>query len=150
VPKSLPPQWRWALTAGAGVVLAWALWRSISTYLAVRRPFGQPVTSEWDYHLVRTDDELWALLLLLGHTPYWLMFLDGGGHPAPAGRCGVRGDLQEGGAVHVRVMDRFWVPASPVIRVTEEFRAGMREDLVSRLFDVTSDEMELPQGEPVG
>lgn len=134
LPESLPQQWRLALTAGAGVVLVWALWRSVTTYLAVRRPFGQPVTSEWDYQLVRTDDELWVVLLLLGDTPHWAMFLAGGdAHPAAAGRCGIRGDLQEGGAVHVRILDRFWVPSSPVIRVMEDFREDVREDLVSRL-----------------
>lgn len=134
VPESLPQQWRLALTAGAGVALALALWRSVTTFLAVRRPFGQPVTSEWDYQLVRTEDELWVVLLLLGDTPHWAMFLAGGdAHPAVVGRCGVRGDLEDGGAVHVRVMDRFWVPSSPVIRVTEDFREEMRDDLVSRL-----------------
>lgn len=136
LPESLPQQWRLALTTGAGVMLVWALWRSVTTYLAVRRPFGQPVTSEWDYQLVRTDDELWVVLLLLGDTPHWATFLAGGdAHPAAAGRCGIRGDLEEGGAVHVRIMDRFWVPSSPVIRVTEDFREDVREDLVSRLVD---------------
>jgi hypothetical protein len=134
LPQSLPQPLRLALTAGAGVVLLWALWRSVTTYQAVRRPFGQPVTSEWDYQLVRTDDDLWVVLLLLGDTPHWALFLDGGdAHPAAVGRCGVRGDLEDGGAVHVRIMDRFWVPSSPVIRVLDDFRADVREDLVSRL-----------------
>jgi len=133
IPESLAQQWRLALTAGAGLVLVWALWRSVTTYLAVRHPFGQPVTSEWDYQLLRTEDELWIVLLLLGDMPCWAVFLVGGAHPAVAGRCGIRGDLTEGGAVHVRIMDRSWVPSSPVIRVTEDFREDMRDDLVSRL-----------------
>ena len=134
LPESLPQQLRLALTAGAGVVLLWALWLSATTYLAVRRPFGQPVTSEWDYLLVRTEDELWVVLLLLGDTPHWVMFLEGGdAHPAATGSCWIRGDLEEGGAVHVRIMDRFWVPSSPVIRVTGDFREDVREDLVHRL-----------------
>jgi hypothetical protein len=134
LPESLPEPLRPGLTAGAGVALVWALWRSVTTFLAVRRPFGQPVTSEWDYQMVRTDDELWVVLLLLGDTPHWAMFLGGGdAHPAAVGRCGVRGDLVEGGAVHVRIMGQFWVPSSPVIRVMEEFRADLREDLVARL-----------------
>jgi len=134
VPETLPEQVRLALSASACVVLVWALWRSVTTYLAVRRPFDQPVTSEWDYQLVRTDDDLWVVLLLLGDTPHWAMFLTGGDvHPAATGRCGVRGDLQDGGAVHVRIMDRFWVPSSPVLRVMDDFLEDMREDLVSRL-----------------
>jgi hypothetical protein len=141
LPESLPQPWRLSLSAAAGAVLVWALWRSVTTYLAVRRPFGQPVTSEWDYQLVRTDDELWAVLLVLGDTPHWLMFLNGGDtRPSSSGRCGVRGDLREGGAVHVRIMERFWVPASPVVRVTEEFLGDMREDLESRLVDAPADD----------
>lgn len=134
VPESLPQQWRLGLTAGAAVVLVWALWRSVTTYLAVRRPFGQPVTSEWDYQLVRTDDEDWVVLLLLGDTAHWAMYLGRDeGHPAATGRCGIRGDLEEGGAVHIRIEGRFWVPASPVMRVMDEFRQDVREDLVTRL-----------------
>jgi hypothetical protein len=136
LPESLPQQLRLALTAGAGLVLVWGLWRSVTTYLAVRRPYGQPVTSEWDYQLLRTDDELWVVLLLLGDTPHWAVFLaEGDAHPAVVGRCGIRGDLEEDGAVHIRIMDRFWVPSSPVIRVMEDFREDVREDLVSRLAD---------------
>lgn len=136
LPESLPHVWRLVLTTGAGVALVWALWRSVTTYRAIRSPFGQPVTSEWDYQLVRTDDELWVVLLMLGDVPHWAVFLPGGDpHPAASGRCGIRGDLTEGGAVHVRIMDRFWVPSSPVIQVTEDFREDVREDLVSRLVD---------------
>jgi hypothetical protein len=147
LPESLPQNWRLALTAAAGFVLVWALWRSVMTYLAVRGPFGEPVTSEWDYWLVRTEDELWVVLLLLGDTPHWALFLAGAdGHPAASGRGGIRGDLTEGGAVHVRIMDQFWVPDSPVIRVTEDFLEEMREDLVSRLVDdPTDDENEVLQ-----
>ena len=147
LPESLSQQLRLALTAGAGVALMWALWRSVTTFLAVRRPFSQPVTSEWDYQLVRTEDEVWVVLLLLRDTPHWAMFLPGGEtHPAAAGRCGVRGDLEEGGAVHVRILDRFWVPSSPVIRVTEDFREEMRDDLVSRLVgDLAVGEGDVPE-----
>jgi hypothetical protein len=134
VPESLPQQLRLALTAGAGIALAWALWRSVTTYLAVRRPFRQAVSSEWDYLLVRTDDEQWVVILLLGDTPHWAVFLEGGdAHPAATGICGVRGDLDEGGAVHLRITGRFWVPCSPVIRAVEDFRKDVRDDLVSRL-----------------
>jgi hypothetical protein len=134
LPESLPQQLRLALTAGAGVLLIWALWRSVTTYLAVRLPFRQAVSSEWDYLLVRTDDESWVAILLLGDTPHWAVFLPGGdAHPAATGICGVRGDLEEGRAVHLRIMGRFWVPTSPVIQAAEEFREDVRNDLVSRL-----------------
>lgn len=147
LPESLPQQWRLGLTAGAGVVLVWALWRSVTTYLAVRRPFSQPVTSEWDYQLVRTDDEDWVVLLLLGDTAHWAMYLGRDkGHPAATGRCGIRGDLREGGAVHIRIEGLFWVPASPVIRVDDDFRQDVREDLVTRLVgDPTDGEGGVPR-----
>jgi len=144
LPESLPQNWRVALTAGAGVVLAWALWRSVTTFLALRRPFGQPVISEWDYRLVRTDDDFWCVLLL-GDTPHWAVLLGGGdAHPGAAGRCGVRGDLEAGGAVHLRILDRFWVATTPVLRVEDEFLAEMREDLVLRLVGEPADGEDVP------
>ncbi|HET7397033.1 MAG TPA: hypothetical protein VFJ94_00815, partial [Intrasporangium sp.] len=97
------------------------------------RPFGQPVTSEWSYRLVRTLEEEWVAVLLVGGTAYWAVVLGGPAHPAPAGHCGVRGDLESGGAVHLLIDGDVWIPISPVIRVDAEVREQIREDLVHRL-----------------
>ncbi len=138
LPEWWPPSVRVALTAGAAAALVWATWRALTTLLAVRRPYGQPVTSEWDYLVVRTYDDDWMVFLLLGQTPHWAVLL-GEEHPAPSGRAGVRGDLEEGGAVHLRITGHFWVPVSPVLRMDDEFLQDVRTDLVERLLGEEAD-----------
>ena len=56
-------------------------------------------------------------------------------HPAPNGHCGVRGDLEEGGAVQLRIDGEFWMAAGPVWRVDDDLLHGMREDVLDRLGD---------------
>ena len=46
--------------------LLWAVYGSLSTWLAVSPAYRGPVTSEWEYQLVRTPTDEWAALLLLG------------------------------------------------------------------------------------
>lgn len=129
----LPDPVRYGLGAGAVVVLVWAVARAVGTWLAVRRAYAGPVTSEWDYRLIRTIDDEWCALLNLGRTPHWMVFLDGPEHPPTTGRCGVRGDLVESGAIHLRIGDSFWPTVSPVMRVDEETLREMWEDVTYRL-----------------
>jgi hypothetical protein len=133
VPESLPDPWRYALSAGALAVLLWAAYRALAAWLVISRAARGTVTSEWDYQLVRTEDELWFVLLLLGDTPQWAVVLGSEEHPRPEGRCGVRGDLREGGAIQLLIEGRYWVGGSPVLRCDDEFRRDVREDLVERL-----------------
>lgn len=131
--EGLPHALRVALGAGAAVSLLWAAFRAVTAWLAIRRAYVGEVTSEWDYRLIRALDDEWCALLFLGSSPHWLVVLDGPGHPAPVGRCGVRGDLQDGGAIQLRLGGEYWPTLSPVSRVDEELAADMREDLIERL-----------------
>lgn len=129
----LPGALRAGLGAGAVAALAWAVWRALTTLLAVRRAAVGPVTSEWDYRLIRDIGDEWYALLLLGRTPHWMVLLDEPGHPPTRGRCGVRGDLREGGAVHLRIDGTFWPTMSPVVRVDDDMMREMRRDVLDRL-----------------
>ncbi|MFW5472989.1 hypothetical protein ACOCJ5_06760 [Knoellia sp. CPCC 206450] len=129
----IPGPLRAGLAAGAAAALAWAGWRALTTWLAVRRAAVGPVTSEWDYRLIRDVGDEWFALLLLGRTPHWMVLLDEPGHPPVSGRCGVRGDLQEGGAVHLRINGEFWPTMSPVVRVDDDIVSDMRHDVLDRL-----------------
>lgn len=120
----------WVASAAAA---AWALYISVGTWLALRRAESGPVTSEWDYRLVRNFGDEWEMLLFLGQQPHWVTWLGGPGHPAPAGRCGIRGDLEEGGAVQLRIGDTFWQPAGPIFRVDDALASEIRTDLLDRL-----------------
>ena len=131
--EGLARPWRLALAAGAVVALGWAVVRALVAWLAIRRSLGGPVTSEWDYRLVRTVEDEWFALLVLGATPHWMVLLDGPGHPPTRGRCGVRGDLREGGAVQLRIGDGFWPTLSPVTRVDAELVADITDDVRARL-----------------
>lgn len=125
--------WRVALTAGAVVALGWALVRALVAWFAIRRSLGGPVTSEWDYWLVRSVEDEWFALLVLGVTPHWMVLLDGPGHPPARGRCGVRGDLREGGAVQLRIGDGYWPTLSPVTKVDATLVADICDDVRDRL-----------------
>jgi hypothetical protein len=129
----LPVSVRVALAAGAAAVLLWAMFRAVIAWLAIRRAYEGPVTSEWDYRLVRSVEDEWWALLFLGQTPHWVVVLDGPGHPPPLGRCGVRGDLEEGGAIQLQIEAAFWPTLSPVGRVDEETLGDLRDDLLDRL-----------------
>ncbi|HET7399966.1 MAG TPA: hypothetical protein VFJ94_15735, partial [Intrasporangium sp.] len=83
LPDFLAQPWRLALTAAAALALAVATARALAAYAVIRRPFGQPVTSEWSYRLVRTLEEEWVAVLLVGGTAYWAVVLGGPAHPAP-------------------------------------------------------------------
>lgn len=124
--------WRAALAAGGAVLLLWALARTAAVLREIRSAAGQPVSSEWDYLVVRTVEDAWVLLLLLGDTAHWSVVLPDA-HPLPEGRCGVRGELRDGRAVHLVIAGETWVPAGPVVRLEDEDRAEIREDLVDRL-----------------
>lgn len=124
--------WRAALAAGGAVLLLWALGRTAGVLREIRSAAGQPVTSEWDYLVVRTVEDEWVVLLLLGDTPHWSVVLQGA-HPLPEGRCGVRGELHDGRAVHLVIGGETWVPAGPVVRLGDVDREDLREDLVDRL-----------------
>ena len=124
---------RAALLAGAAAVVLWAAFRAVTAWLVIRRAYAGPVTSEWEYRLVRTVDDDWLALLFLGTNPHWMVLLAGPGHPAPTGRCGVRGDLEDGGAIHIQVAGSFWPTMSPVVRVDEELVEAIRDDLLDRL-----------------
>jgi hypothetical protein len=114
------------------VLLLWALARTAAVLREIRSAAGQPVSSEWDYLVVRTVEDAWVLLLLLGDTAHWSVVLPDA-HPLPEGRCGVRGELRDGRAVHLVIAGETWVPAGPVVRLEDEDRAEIREDLVDRL-----------------
>jgi hypothetical protein len=131
--EEIPRAVRAALLAGAAAAALWAAFRALTAWLAIRRAYTGPVTSEWEYRLVRDVEDEWFALLFLGTTPQWLVVLDGPGHPVPVGRCGVRGDLQPGGAIQLHIQGRFWPTVSPVSRVDEEIAQDLREDLFERL-----------------
>lgn len=137
--EDVPDAVRLAALASGAALLLWALYRSLSTWLAIRPAYSGPVTSEWDYRLVRLVDDRWLALLFLGERPHWLVELigDAGAHPAPVGRCGVRGELRDGGAVQLRVDGGYWMCAGPVERVDEELLSGLREEVVDRLRDLS-------------
>ena len=85
---------------------------------------------------MRVETDEWAALLFLGDQPHWLVWLvTDDAHPAPIGRCGVRGDLEEGGAVQLRIDGDFWMAAGPVWRVDDDLLRQIREDLLERLAD---------------
>lgn len=133
LPESMPQPWRVALSAGAVVVLLVAGYRALTAWLVIRRASRGPVTSEWHYQLVRTVDDDWVVVLLLQDTPHWAVVLAGEAHPLPEGRCGVRGDLQEGGAVQILIDGHFWLGGSPVLRCDDAFRSDVRDDLEDRV-----------------
>ena len=131
--EGLPHALRVALAAGSAVALLWAAFRAVTAWLAIRRAYVGQVTSEWDYRLVRSLDDEWFAVLFLGSTPHWMVLLDGPGHPAPVGRCGVRGDLRDGGAIQLQFGGEYWPTLSPVSRVDDELVSDLRKDLVERL-----------------
>ena len=145
----LPVPLRYGLGAGAVAALAWALVRSVGTLLTVRRAYAGPVTSEWDYRLVRDIDDEWCALLVLGRAPQWMVYLVGPQHPPVRGRCGVRGDLVDGGAVHLRIAGDFWPTSSPVLRVDDGMLADVRDDVAHRLGPAGG-RVERPGADPLG
>ncbi|MGL5864662.1 MAG: hypothetical protein ACRCYX_02155 [Dermatophilaceae bacterium] len=123
------------LVAGGGAAL-WAVATARRTWFAVRPAYIAPVTSEWDYRLVRTPDNLWFALLLAGQQPHWIVPLWPGRHPSPVGRCGIRGDLRDGGAVQLRIGESFWMTDGPVERVSAELLRDIDEHLHDRLQEI--------------
>ena len=132
----LPDPVRVVLVVAAVAALLWAVYGSVSTWLAVSPAYRGPVTSEWEYRLVRVETDEWAALLFLGDHPHWLVWLvTDGAHPAPIGWCGVRGDLEEGGAVQLSIGGDFWMASGPVWRVDDDLLGQIREDVLERLAD---------------
>lgn len=132
----IPYPVRVALVGGGAVAGLWAAASAARTWRALRPAYSGPVTSEWDYRLVRTPDEEWFVLLVLGERPHWIVPLPDEQHPAPAGRCGVRGDLRDGGAVQLRIDGSFWMTAGVVERVDDELLGEIDEDVRDRLRDL--------------
>lgn len=116
-----------ALFAVAVVSLAWIGWRFVSSHLALRRTWREPFTSEWVFWSVQDRAGSWLLLLVLGSTPRWAVLLPT--RPPLRGTCLVRGELREGGSIHLRIGTSLWLPASPVIRVDEELVTEIADDL---------------------
>jgi hypothetical protein len=129
----LPGPARTALFLAAAAALLWAVHQAASTWVAIRPAFGAPVTSEWEYHLLREPEEQWIALLLLGGRPHWLIDLLGPGHPQPRGWCGVRGDLRDGGAVQLVVDGEDWMCAGPVVRVDDDVLSELTWSVADRL-----------------
>ncbi|WP_392542377.1 hypothetical protein [Oryzobacter telluris] len=134
--EELPEPVRYALGAAAVAVALWAALGAWTTWRTIHPASTGPVTSEWDYSLVRLVDDEWLALLVLGQRPHWLVPLMGERHPAPTGRCGVRGDLRDGGAVQLLVDGEFWMSGGPVERVDDEMLSGLREEVTERLQDL--------------
>lgn len=106
------------ILAAAGLALVWTVWRVASTFLLLHRTWSAPFASEWTFRAVRDPAGEWLLLLFLGETPHWSVMAPG--RPPLAGTALVRGDLEDGGSVHLQIGDELWLPASAVLRVTEE------------------------------
>lgn len=104
------------------------------SWIELRRAASAPVTSEWDYRLVRTVEDEWCVLLFLGPSAIWGVFLDGPAHPPHCGRCGVQGRLMEGGMIHLRIGGSMWPTASGVWRVADDTLAEISADIESRLL----------------
>lgn len=113
------------IAAAAASALLWTVWRFVSTFLRLHRTWSAPFTSEWTFRGVRDPGGEWVLLLFLGETPQWSMFAPG--RPPLAGTALVRGDLQDGGSVHLQIGEKVWLPGSVVLRVTEEELSELRE-----------------------
>ena len=133
--EQLPEPVRLALALGAGAALLWACHQALSMWFALRPAYHEPVTSEWDYRLIRRVSDSWAALLFLGDRPHWLIELRGEGHPAPVGTCGVRGDLLDGGVVRLLIDGGLWMAAGLVRRVDDDLLGQIREDVLDRLGD---------------
>ena len=146
----LPDPVRLALGAGAVAALLWGAYRVLSTWFALRPAYDDPVTSEWDYRLWRMVTDEWVAMLQLGDRPHWMVELAGPGHPPPAGRCGVRGDLRDGGAVQLRIGADFWMTAAPVSRVDDDLLEEVREDLRERLGELAEPGARDVGGAPTG
>lgn len=136
VVEEIPPAVRIALGVAAGGVALWGAVTAVSTWRVIRPSYTAPVTSEWDYRLVRMVDDEWLALLVLGERAHWLVPLMGQGHPPPTGRCGVRGDLRDGGAIQLRIDGEFWAPAGPATRVDDEMWRDLRAEVRDRLTDL--------------
>ncbi|MFQ6170523.1 hypothetical protein ACK8HX_02860 [Oryzobacter sp. R7] len=131
------PHWlRTVLVVAATGAVALAAARAVTAWRAIRPAYTGAVTSEWDYRLVRLVDDEWLVLLLLGDRPHWVVALLGEGHPPVRGRCGVRGELREGGAVQLRIDGEFWMGAGPVERVDEVALRDLRDEVGDRLVDL--------------
>ncbi|MCE1178014.1 MAG: hypothetical protein LWW86_03165 [Micrococcales bacterium] len=135
LPEGVPIGVSYALGAAALVMAVWAVSTAIGTWRLLGQARSGPVTSEWDYRLLRDLNDDWFVLLVLGRTPHWITLLDSQVHPAPVGRCGVRGDLTAGGAVQLRIDGVFWPTGGPVDRVDEDMLQDMREEVLDRLED---------------
>ena len=134
--EDLPHAVRLALVAGAAAVGLWAVYRCVSTWLALAPAYADAVTSEWEYRLLRTVDDVWLVLLFLGERPHWLVELLGEGHPAPEGWSGVRGDLRDGGAVQLVIAGEPWMSGAPVTRVDDAVFRDLRDEVSDRLADL--------------
>jgi hypothetical protein len=131
--EGMPAVVRVAGSTAAAALLVVGLFRTLTAYLTIRSPYREPVTSEWDFLTVRTVEDEWCTMLMLGETPHWAVFLEGPTHLPVTGRCGVRGRLEEGFAIHLLVHGDYWMPITPVIRVDEDFVVDVRDDLTERL-----------------
>ena len=129
--SSYDRQWPSAVRAGlASLAVAstlWSLWVVASVYAALRRTWSEPFTSQWRTRLVHDSTGVWHLVLMLGSTPRWVVALPA--RPADTGTCLVRGDLTEGGSVHVLIGEQVWLPDSAVTRVDDAVTTELLDDL---------------------
>jgi hypothetical protein len=141
----------WAAGAAAALCVLWVLWRAWSTFAVLRPTWSEPFTSEWAFRSVEDATGQWILLLLLGRTPHWSVPVQA--RPPLQGTCLVRGELRDGGSIHVRIGADVWLPAGAVLRCDDDVREVLWRDLS---FQLTGDpEADLdrirqaPDGRPV-
>ncbi|MCK6209281.1 hypothetical protein KZX45_01835 [Georgenia sp. EYE_87] len=138
LPDDMPGLLRAAILAAAVVMVLRKVHLTLQVWRGWRDVADEPVTSEWDYVLVRGPVNEWHLFLLLGETPHWSVTLGEARHPRAEGRCGVRGELGDGEDVRLVIEGETWIPDSPLTREDAESRRQLRQDLADQLQILTA------------
>lgn len=128
-------EWPDPVVLGIGAAVAasalWALARAVGIFRRLRRTWSAPVVGEWVHRAVRMPDGDWATLLFLDETPQWSVAMYG--RPPLAGTARVRGDLSDGGSVHLLMDGEVWVPVSWAFALDHEDLDEIRDMLTFQL-----------------
>jgi len=138
VPDDMPGPLRAVILVAVVVLVLRQVVRTLQARQFFRDAAVGPVTSEWDYVVVRGASNTWLLFLLLGETAHWAVALPEGRHPKVVGRCGIRGELGDGNDVRLVIEGETWIPDGPLQREDATSRKELRKDLQDRLRAVTT------------
>lgn len=122
----------WAGLAITAFCVAYIAVTTIRIFVLRRRPYRAAWSSEWSFVSLNTGPSDYLVFLVLGPSVFWSTHVSDG-FPGLTGRCCVRGELVDGGAIHLRIGDDVWTPDAPVEKLSGEDVADLRAELFTDL-----------------